>query len=383
MICLRDPEGYVEEHAVLSPQAFFIAACLDGQNDIVDIQHAFARQFKGALLMSDDILRVVNYLETHGFLHSERFAAIRGDLEGRFARMPARPAWCAGKSYSDNAADLRQYLDQLLRESAVEETAGTTACLIVPHIDFGRGGPAYGKGYGLLRNEDAPETAIIFGVAHNGGDTPFILTRKDFETPLGLVRTDRELVDRLASACKQWNPFSCEILHRTEHSIEFQALLLAHLFGGGVQIVPILCGSMFEMHDDGVRPSETAMEFLVECRQTVADGGRKTIVVAGADLAHVGRRFGDHFDITAEVTKTVEQRDRQGLDFVCAGNAAAFHESIMEDNNARRVCGHGCIYAALTSVEGSVGPGEVFHYGYAPDPAGGMVSFAAVRLPYA
>jgi hypothetical protein len=50
----------------------------------------------------------------------------------------------------------------------------------------------------------------------------------------------------------------------------------------------------------------------------------------------------------------------------------------MKDVNARRVCGVNCIYAALKTVEGSVEPGKLIHYDYAPDPAGGIVSFASV-----
>ena len=44
-ICLRDPEGVVEEQIMLTPPAFFIACQLDGRSDIVDIQYAFAKQF--------------------------------------------------------------------------------------------------------------------------------------------------------------------------------------------------------------------------------------------------------------------------------------------------------------------------------------------------
>ena len=52
----------------------------------------------------------------------------------------------------------------------------------------------------------------------------------------------------------------------------------------------------------------------------------------------------------------------------------------MKDLNQRKVCGLGCIYAALRSVEGTVSAAELLDYDYAPDPAGGIVSFASVQL---
>jgi len=64
----------VEHQIMLTPPAFFIACQLDGKNDIVDIQYAFAKQFGGHVLLVDDIHRVLTYLDDNGFL--QRPAAI-------------------------------------------------------------------------------------------------------------------------------------------------------------------------------------------------------------------------------------------------------------------------------------------------------------------
>src|SRR5690606_20741891 len=98
-------------------------------------------------------------------------------------------------------------------------------CLIVPHIDFDRGGPAYAHGYLPLFEGPKPDAIIVFGVAHAGSSTPFVMTRKDFETPLGTVPTDTALVDAISADCG-FDPFADEIVQRTEHSIEFQAVMI-------------------------------------------------------------------------------------------------------------------------------------------------------------
>ena len=74
-----------------------------------------------------------------------------------------------------------------------------------------------------------------------------------------------------------------------------------------------------------------------------SDGGM--CVVAGVDLAHVGRRFGDAFEIDDEIVHAVKARDDE--DLACALNldADGWYASVMKDGNQRRVCGLNAIYA--------------------------------------
>jgi hypothetical protein len=65
LICLRDREGIVEEPLVVSPRMFLIAAMLDGTNDTIDIQAAYARQTGGELLFSSDGLRPRGVIAPH------------------------------------------------------------------------------------------------------------------------------------------------------------------------------------------------------------------------------------------------------------------------------------------------------------------------------
>jgi AmmeMemoRadiSam system protein B len=155
--------------------------------------------------------------------------------------------------------------------------------------------------------------------------------------------------------------------------------MLAHVFGPSVRIVPVLCSALMP---DGTLSDPSGIEavqtFLSACRDVVAAPGRRTTVVAGADLAHVGKRFGDAFDVTPGILGRVDERDREDLAYVTRGDAEAFYRSVMKDGNARRVCGLGCIYSALKTIQGSFWRAELLHYDQAPDPAGGIVSFASV-----
>src|SRR5690606_18807114 len=100
------------------------------------------------------------------------------------------------------------------------------------------------------------------------------------------------------------------------------------------------------------------------------------------DLAHVGRRFGDAFDVDDNVISAVSERDHEDLGNITGGaiDPDGFYASVMRDRNKRNVCGLNCIYATLKTLDGTVDRGIMQHYGYAHDPAGGIVSFASIAL---
>jgi MEMO1 family protein len=394
LVCLRDPEGIVEQQILLTPAAFFIASHLNGQCDLRDLQDAFARQFEGQRLAAEDVQQLVHDLDQQGFLLTERFHLLRQQVEHAFLSALIRPAYLAGKSYPEQRRALRTFLDEqfIARNGgpgalpgqgsrARDRNGNPMRCLIAPHIDYHRGGHAYAHAYLELFNQGQPDVVIIFGVAHVSPPVPFILTQKDFDTPFGKLSTDRDLVRQLETACA-WDPYAHEMVHRTEHSIEFQAVMLSYLFGPDVRIVPILCGT-FGSEVGGVAPADigAVTTFLDACRDVVSARGKRVSVIAGADLAHVGRRFGDAFEISEPIVQQVAGRDREDLHYVTAGDADGFYRSVMQDRNQRRICGLNCIYASLKTVESAGVEGTLVHYDYAHDPAGGIVSFADVIFP--
>jgi len=387
MVCLADPHGYVEDQMVLSPPAFFIATCLDGTRDVEAIRQEFAAAFNGFKPPEQEILNVVNSLDEAGFLCTDNFARIQTRVENAFRARHIREARLAGQAYPGTPKELRRKLDSFFVD------AQGTGCLerimpgdgkplrglVAPHIDFERGGNVYGTAYRRLYESGKPDLAILFGVAHFGAETPFVLTRKHFQTPLGTLHTDQETVSTLERACA-WDPYATEMAHRMEHSIEFQAVMLAYLYGTDVPIVPVLCAFPGEHPDDinGERVAITA--FLKSCGEVAADKQRNVTVIAAADLAHVGRRFGDDLDVSEELIASVRQRDMDDLQHVASGASDKFFDAVMVDGNARHVCGLGCIYATLKTLEGSDVTGELLAYDYAPDPVGGFVSFAAIAF---
>ncbi|MER3446881.1 MAG: AmmeMemoRadiSam system protein B, partial [Candidatus Dadabacteria bacterium] len=198
----------------------------------------------------------------------------------------------------------------------------------------------------------------------------------NFKTPLGEAQTDTEIIEKLASSCN-WDIFEGEIFHRQEHSIEFQVVFLQYLFREkkNFKIVPILCNSFFRMVQNGNSPKEDnrVSTFLSATRGIIAGFGNKALIIAGADMAHVGLKFGDPEPVTESTLRWIKQRDLMSLSFTEQINAEGFFKSIEEEKDKRKICGLSPIYALLSTIK--AGRGKILDYDQALEPDTGSVGF--------
>lgn len=378
VLCLRDPSGLTEHLAFVPPPAMAILALCDGVRTPAEVASEFQRR-TGARLGEAQLLRLLEQLDEGLFLETPRFEAHYRVIVEEFRAAPRRAASHAGASYPVDAAKLRALLDGHLR--AARPAAPATVALIAPHIDFPRGGPVYGQAYAALGDAGGPppDLVVIFGTDHNGVRGPFTLTRKSYETPLGTLETDVALVDALAAECGD-ELFAEELHHRREHSIEFQAVWLRHVYADRPPLaLPVLCGPLVLAR--GVAPLDhpPVRRFLEALRRHTA--GRRVLVVAGADLAHVGPRFGDGPFGEAECAQ-VEAADRAALAAAERVDAAGFWDAIVRDDDRFRVCGLSPIVAALTAVAGRATIGETLGYAQCPadERSTSWVSIAALAI---
>jgi MEMO1 family protein len=384
-LALRDPAGYTASVVMLPIALLEIVSLFDGEHPIADIQAAIMRQH-GALVSREQIVQVADALDEQGFLESERFDTLRAETDGRFLEAPTRAASHVGGAYPADPVELRGAMDAFftaptgpgaIAASGSADTAGVRG-LIAPHIDFHRGGPAYAWAYRDLGERGDADLFVIFGTCHAGMGDPFALTRKDYDTPLGPARVDRDFVETLAARAGQ-DCFASELAHRTEHSIEFQALFLRYLYAGRreITVVPVLTSFVHEAIAHGRRPEDDPRvpRFLDALAETAAASGRRLCVIAGADLAHMGPRFGDPDPVSAKALARIEREDRAMLQAVEAGDVAAFFDGAAADGDRRRICGLSPIYATLRALDGA--KGRLLHYGQWPDPDA-VVTFASV-----
>jgi hypothetical protein len=386
-IAIRDPSGYTPSVLVLPLPLLDVVSMFDGEHSVGDIQETIMRRH-GQLVDSARIAAIVETLDEHGFLDGPRFAERRAAIEQAFRASATRPAVHAGGAYAGEPDALRAQVALFFDEP---EGPGPIAWgdgraepsvrgLIAPHIDFHRGGPAYAWGYRDLAERADADCFVILGTCHAGMPDPFALTLKDYATPLGPAVVDREVAEALVRRAGQ-DLFASELAHRAEHSIEFQAVFLRYLYAGRREftIVPVLASFVHEAIALGRAPEADprVARFLDALAETIAASPRRLCVIAGADLAHVGPRYGDPDEVTAGQLAQVEREDRAMLAAVEAGDVTAFFESASRDGDRRRVCGLSPIYATLRALER--GRGTLRRYAQWPDPQG-TVTFASVVL---
>jgi hypothetical protein len=385
VLCLRDPTHYAEAVLFVPPEAVEILRHFDGKHSILDIQAAYVRHH-GHLLFREEVEALIAALDHHYFLEGDRFTEHQQRLEEEFRQAVTRPAFLAGRSYPPDGSELGQMLEEMLQHP--EGPAGTSDpakdpvhALIAPHIDFMRGSVGYAWAYGGLDQRTDAELFVIFGTAHGGTSRPFALCAKDFETPLGPVRTDRALIEELKRRCLDLLAVD-DIAHRAEHSIEFQVIFLQQLLGAKrpFRILPILCGSFHEWVLAGKLPSDDpGVRSVLEALRELITGREKPVcLVAGADLAHVGARFGDPGPITPDLLRWIEGQDRQMLELVAAADPEGFFRFVSREKDRRRICGLPPVYTLLHLMTGRTG--QLLHYGQAPDPQG-VVTFCSMAFP--
>jgi MEMO1 family protein len=389
LILLRDPQGIAAEPLLLSPASLTLLQLFDGDHTLRDAQAAITG-VTGRIVPGDEIRAFVAHLDRLGYLDSLTFLERRRELSLAYTSSPVRAARFAGLAYAADAGRLNAELDALyqtadapgLPDAAV---SSPPAGLAAPHIDPARGGAVYAHAYRHLWGA-APRTVVVLGIAHGGTTQPFITTAKDYATPLGTARTHRELLADLAGRLA-WDPFEGEVAHAAEHSIEFQIVFAQHAFSRGgrdavpePRFVPILCGfNASDLEPDAIAPRARIDAFLETLREALAEAAAPVLVIAGVDLTHAGRRFGDPFSLGDAVQAKLRDRDLATLELVARGARDEFVAESVRERDARRMCGFPALYSLLTLLPQM--RGRVAGYGQSVDAEqNGLVSYAALLL---
>jgi AmmeMemoRadiSam system protein B len=343
---------------VFLPRAWAgVLQLLDGTRDVETIIRDYATQH-GETLPREAVEAVLEQLDEALVLDSPRFRERQAEVVRAFEDASTRASSCAGRSYPNDADALKKLLDGFFAEAATIEVlsprpeSAELRGIVVPHIDFTRGGVTEALAYRQLHSDF--DTFIVLGIAHAGVHYPFCATDKDFDTPLGVALCDRVFLHEL-NARAGGKMLLEQYAHKTEHSIEFVAVFLQAMpQHRNAQIVPIACGGFFEELRTGASPLENPdiAEFVEALRETVHSHqaqGKKIGLVASVDLAHVGSNFGDDEVLTPARLAGIKTQDLQFLQAVEAGDLSAVHAVLARDNNTRNVDAHPAVFTLLAA----------------------------------
>ena len=344
-LILRCPIGIAEKALALRPAVVPLLNAFNGGNSVAEIVARFAKEG----LQEKAVRDLVTLLDQHLFLDSPAYAAAEKKVREEFSRLPARQPVLAGTAYPSDkgrlSADVDKFLSQASKDSALFK--GSLLGLIAPHVDYRRGGNAYGRTYAALKNQDY-DLYVLLGTAHQYSRHMFHLTLKNFLSPFGEFTCEREFVEKLARKHGSERSFADEFLHKREHSLELQLPFLGRL-KGTARIVPVLVGSFGADIMAGKLPGENEeyasfAAALAESMKEWKDRGSKVCLIAAADMAHVGRAFGDPGALSEQLMAEVAKRDLTYLDLIKAQDSKGLAAHVALDRDSRRLCGFPSVY---------------------------------------
>jgi AmmeMemoRadiSam system protein B len=349
-LMLRDPQA-ISDKVVVLPQALgpLLALC-DGSRDVSELGEALLVH-AGLRVTPDVIQRVIDRLDEALLLENDHFAQAYAEALRAYRAAPFRPPVLAGQSYPAKPAALRAMLEDYLAKVSTNGSNPGIVGLVSPHIDYPRGGPVYASVWSQAAEAiRAADLAVIFGTDHSGGAGRLTLTRQNYATPYGTLPTAADVVDAVAAAIGEEAAFAEEVHHRQEHSIELAAVWLHHLRGGQpCRIVPILCGSFHHFVENaaGANPATDPSFNAALDALRAAIAGQKVVIVAAADLAHIGPAFGGSFPIDRIRYEQLQVSDEILIETITDGDAAAFFRTIAAEGDRRNICGLPPIYLTL------------------------------------
>ena len=377
---LRDPLR-LSDQTLLIPEPFIpLLTLMDGTRDLSGLQFSLSLRYR-LRMTRERIQALIASLDEACLLENARARNQQGELLSSYRRASARPPSLAGSGYPAEPDALSELLDRYLVESQEPAPQKPVRGVISPHIDYDRGAPVYAAAWQAAATAARrARLVILLGTDHFSEGLPFTLTRVPYATPYGTLPLPDDLVDELAAAMGP-SAFTGELHHRTEHSIELASVWLHHVRRREpVAVLPLLVGSLGDL--DGAPQSSWEHSLY----QRVISILRRecfrapTLVVAAADLSHVGPAFGDSAPNTP-ARDALSVSDRAILDVALSGRSRDFYQAVQANGDRTRICGLAPI-TMLLDVLASPGRSTLHSYAICPadDTDTSFVSIAAATF---
>jgi len=404
---LTDAQQVSDRMVFTAPAVQAVLGKLDGEHGLDDIVSEV-----GKGLTRETLEGVVAQLDNAGLLEGPTFDRLYEKLKSEYQSAPHLPPGATAamadrlvmQAHGEGATDeqkaqegpekLREqfdaWIDQALKNASDPSFDRLPAAVITPSIDYSMGWPNYAAVYGRMRVVDRPKRVVILGTHQGGFATGVCGCDKGYETPLGVSPLAQDLFDAVTRELGEEG--TAKLLehrydHERAHAIEAQVAWLQHVLADD-GVMPSVMG--FLVHDPLANGGESydgkglGLDPFVEAlRAAIGSLEGPTLVVAAADLAHVGPQFGDQQSLVGDDDQTrafreqVMQHDRQMVGLIGEGKHAELISALKWQQNRMRWSGVGPITAAMRVCEGATP--RVLNYFAAADPQGKALvsSFAA------
>jgi len=378
VVVFQDPYELSRQQLAVDAGALPLLQMLDGRHGIRDIQRELIHRGGGRLVCLSDIESFLARLDEAFLLDSEAYRREMLSLCDAFSRDERRPCAHAGKSYDSDPERLARFIEE--SEAALPGAGPRPSeihALVAPHIDLRVARRTYAGLYRHLRGRRY-DLAVVLGINHHAQDGLFCISSKNYLTPFGETRTDRDFVRGLQDRVGPGTFSAGDFGHKIEHSIEFQTLFLRHYLGD-TPIVPILCGGLHEFLLARRDPfADGRFTGFAEALREQAGKRGRVLFVAGVDLSHVGLKFGDRLPAESILARA-QANDRRILDALLAADGRAIFENAAETADSYKVCGLPALLVIAELLKGK--PGMLLDYQTYREPAtSSAVTYAAAMF---
>ena len=179
----------------------------------------------------------------------------------------------SGAFYPANKEELAAQVDGFLANAEKADIKGRIVALIAPHAGYVYSGQVAAYSFKQLEGADFKKIIIISPSHYVGFDGISIYNKGSFETPLGLVKIDEELANKIIQKNKRFI-FYPEA-HQKEHAIEVELPFLQRVYKDKeFKIVPIAMGN----------PVSEDITILSDALYDAMD--KDTLLIISVDLSH-------------------------------------------------------------------------------------------------
>jgi len=254
----------------------------------------------------------------------------------------------AGYFYPKDADTLRATVDALIAGIAEVQVTGRILGIMSPHAGYSFSGQVAAYAYREIRGRHY-DTVVILGPSHHVYLRGVSVGTWDaYETPLGRVPVNRDLVNALLGV-EEFFSFS-EEAHTREHSVETQLPFLQRVLRD-FDIVPMVMGTspMRELKGIG-----KALASVIK--------GKNVLLVASSDMSHYPT-YKDAMEIDRKTLSIIETFNPEQ---VFRSEAQALNRGI--ENLSTTLCGLGSVVTLMTVAKELGGnAATVLHYANSGD----------------
>jgi len=187
-----------------------------------------------------------------------------------------RPSPLAGRWYPANPEELAKSVDDYISQAEIPEISGEIIALVSPHAGHMYSGPVAGYCFAAIRDL-SPDLVVILSPYHPyHSPAIFSTTHQAYETPLGIVPVDHDLVETVAKALLDRTGIKLSrVTNDGEHAVEILLPFFQRALAEEFRLLPLMIRQ--QGSDVMQKLGDILSEILAE---------RNVILTASTDLSH-------------------------------------------------------------------------------------------------